>query len=343
MYGTSTRLQGYKTTIVILACLAVLAGIALVVVTFATGGAYAADGAMAVAGGACILVGLMLMLVVLVLAKVESNTYRVHNQLLDIQEMFNRHFELMAKIAENTAISDAAKSLTNRHHEWEAVQSAVAVDVRAERWDAALHLLDGLEGRFGPTAEVATLRDDVVHARSQALRRRFEQASKAIEDLIDQYAWDKAQHEIDRLHHALPNEPRVGLLRNQLTERKAERKSALLAKWQNAISREDVDESIRVLGELDPYLSRDEAKALEDPARSIFRAKLMQLGMQFRFAVKEQRWRDALEIGLQITDEFPNSRMSQEVTEALDGLRRRAGVHSDVEITTTGDRAHTAR
>jgi hypothetical protein len=50
-------------------------------------------------------------------------------------------------------------------------------------------------------------------------------------------------------------------------------------------------------------------------------------------AVSEQRWRDALEVGLQITDEFPNSRMASEVAEKIDVLRRRAGLVADV---TTG-------
>jgi hypothetical protein len=94
-----------------------------------------------------------------------------------------------------------------------------------------------------------------------------------------------------------------------------------------------VDEGIKILVELDNYLTREEAKSFEDSARNVFRAKLMQLGMQFQFAVREQRWRDALEIGVQIIEEFPNTRMSKEVSDAMDGLRRRAGVHSDVEIT----------
>ena len=332
MYGTSSRLQGLKTAIGILGVVAVIAGCALIVTTWVD--PVAADRiALAAAGVVCMLAGLMLMVGVNVIIKVESNTYRLHSQVLDLQESFDRHGELLAKIVENTAISDVAKSLTNRHREWEAMQAAIRADVRAERWEAALHLIDGIEQRFGSSEQTANLRREVVDQRTDVMRRRFEQAARSIEELINQCAWERAEHEIDRLHHALPDEPRVEMLRQRLGEHRAARKAALLAQWRDAVSREDVDESIRILGDLDAYLTRDEAKALEDPARNIFRAKLMQLGMQFRFAVKEQRWRDALEIGVQIVEEFPNSRMSKEVTEAMEGLRRRAGLHSDVEVT----------
>lgn len=334
MYGTSSRLHGLKTAVTVLGILAVIAGVILAVAPWVDP-TIAGKLAMVIAGAVCAVAGLMLLLAVSVLIKVESNTYRLHNQVLDIQEMFKRHFELLAKIAENTAISDAAKSLTNRHEEWESVQAAIRGDIRAERWDAAMFLVDGLEQRFGATDEIKSLRLEVTTERTEAMRRRFDQASRVIEELLNQCAWDRAEHEIERLQRALPDEPGVSRLETLLNEKRAARKSKLHADWKNAVAREDVDESIRILGELDSYLTRDEAKALEESARNVFRAKLMQLGMQFRFAVKEQRWRDALEIGVQIMEEFPNSRMSQEVSEAMDGLRRRAGLHSDVEITAT--------
>ncbi len=130
----------------------------------------------------------------------------------------------------------------------------------------------------------------------------------------------------------MPDEPRVARLRRLYDERRAARKKELLDEWNQAVARNDVDGAINILKDLDTYLTREEARSLEESARNVFKAKLLQLGMQFQFAVNEQRWRDAIEVGLQIMDEFPNARMSKEVSEAMDGLRARAGL-ADVEIT----------
>ena len=46
--------------------------------------------------------------------------------------------------------------------------------------------------------------------------------------------------------------------------------------------------------------------------------------MQFRFAVSERRWQDALDIGLELIRDFPNARMANEVREVMDTLRERA-------------------
>jgi hypothetical protein len=87
------------------------------------------------------------------------------------------------------------------------------------------------------------------------------------------------------------------------------------------------------LQQLDQYVTRKEAAELADSARGVFKAKLVNLGVQFGLAVHEQRWREALEVGLQITEEFPNTRMAREVSEKLDALRRRAGLIADVATT----------
>jgi hypothetical protein len=55
----------------------------------------------------------------------------------------------------------------------------------------------------------------------------------------------------------------------------------------------------------------------------VFKEKLLQLGVQFRFAVNEKRWQDALSVGLELVGSFPNARMANEVREALDVIRQR--------------------
>ncbi len=79
-----------------------------------------------------------------------------------------------------------------------------------------------------------------------------------------------------------------------------------------------------MLKDIDPYLTREEAQQLEDSARQIFKAKLLDLGMQFRSAVTDKRWDDAIKIGGDIRNEFPNSKMAQEVAESAEALHAKA-------------------
>ena len=49
-----------------------------------------------------------------------------------------------------------------------------------------------------------------------------------------------------------------------------------------------------------------------------------QLQAQFAIHVHDKNWGEALRIGKQITDEFPNTRMAAEVREKLSVLQERA-------------------
>ena len=322
MTGPTPRLAKLKTASTTVGVLMMLTGVALAV----CGGPWAdAETRLWMIIGGCfvVLTGLAVIIASALLLKIESNTFRFYSLLLDVHELSRRHGELLSRIAENSALSDAAKSLTNRDQEAEALRTAIRADLRTERWEAALTLVDGMEERFGYAEEAASLRKEINDARVEAMRQKLSQATAMIQTHLDACEWDQALHEIERLHRALYDTT------------KAARKSELLKDWDNAVERDDVDRAIEVLQDLDSYLTREEARLLEESAREVFKAKLLQLRMQFQFAVNDQRWRDALEIGVHIIEEFPNSRMSHEVAEAMDGLRKRAGLHGDVEVTTT--------
>ena len=70
------------------------------------------------------------------------------------------------------------------------------------------------------------------------------------------------------------------------------------------------------------YLTPNEALALQEAAKDVFRTKLHNLGVQFAMAVSDKQWSNALEIGQQIMRDFPNSRMSGEIREKLHVLRQ---------------------
>ena len=270
------------------------------------------------------------------LIKIESNTARQYGELRDIQETLERHREKLAELAESARISDDAKRITHREEERAALRNAIYDDVRREDWEAAFHLVEEMKTRFGYLEESERLRAEVTEARTESMRKKMAAAAARLEKLFAEHKWDQADKEIQRLRRALPDERRVARLEDELRERRQQHKADLLKSWNEALRRNDLDEGITILKALDAHLTREEARELEESARSLFKEKLMQLGVQFRFAVTERRWLDALEVGLQITEEFPNSRMAKEVQEHMNVLRQRAGLTTDVEVTTAG-------
>ncbi|HRX85046.1 MAG TPA: hypothetical protein P5572_08515 [Phycisphaerae bacterium] len=335
MSGSSSRFARLKAAANTVGVLIIATGVVMVVLSFLP--EYAARRVWLGTGGIlAVLCGAAWIIAALLLIKIESNTSRYYNQQLDHYDLARQQCDALAKLVDVSMLSDAARSLANRDRECEALRTAIRADLRTERWDAALKLIDEMAIRFGYAEEAEGLRTEATEARAEALRQKLTQASAVVERHLAEHNWEKARKEIERLERALPEEPRIARLRQLYHERFNERKQELLKAWNNAVSRNDVDAAIATLQDLDSYLTRDEARSLEESARHVFKTKLLQLGMQFQFAITEKRWRDALEVGLQIMEEFPNARMSKEVGEAIDGLRARAGLH-DVEVTTAAD------
>lgn len=289
-----------------------------------------------VAIGAGLLLGavsLILNALMVVAAKAEANVNRIHNVLLDLQESLQR-IEPMAKaLAENSQISDAVKSITHRENEREALRQAIRDEMYGGDWEAATYLINEMERRFGYRQEAETLREELANARVMTIEEKIAEAVSHIEKLLNERRWERARVEIERLMKLFPRHERVLGLPKDLARRRESHKQELLVRWKQAVQRNEIDEGISILTELDQYLTREEAQQLQDSARDVFKARLLNFGVQFGLAVSEHRWRDALEIGLQIRQEFPNSRMAQEVSDRLEILRIRAGFKTDAEVT----------
>jgi len=143
-----------------------------------------------------------------------------------------------------------------------------------------------------------------------------------IDKLIDNCQWVRASTQIEELIKAYSDSERAKAMRQELLDKKRERKRILLAAWDDAVQRQETDRSLEILKELDLYLTPNEALALQEAARDVFRTKLHNLGVQFSIAVTEKRWTNALDVGQQIVEDFPNSKMADEIRDKLDVLRQ---------------------
>jgi len=261
--------------------------------------------------------------------KIEGTTNRLHSTLLDLDERVAAMAGPLKEIAENSHISDAAKSIAHRARERDALRDAIREDMLPQDWEAAYYLIAQMEHRFGYRQEAQKIRREVDTSRQETIERMLVEAVHHIEQLCDQRNWDQARAAADRLLRLFPKHEQTRNLTDLLDRKRDEYKAALLRAYREASDRNESERCVAILKELDPFLTRSEADALAESARGVFRAQLMNLGVQFSLAVTEKRWRDALEVGLQITSEFPNSQMAQEVREKLDVLQKRAGFTPD--------------
>ena len=63
-----------------------------------------------------------------------------------------------------------------------------------------------------------------------------------------------------------------------------------------------------------------------DVAQPIVAAHRDLCGARFRDAIGGKHWKNAVAIGEQLIQDYPNTRMAEEATELLVGLRARAGI-----------------
>lgn len=288
---------------------------------------------MVAAGGFVLFIALVLLTFTPMLAKIESTLARQLGELRNLSEAADKQSTLLESVAESVRISDAAKALSHRDQELHALRTAIREDLRTEKWELALNLIEEMERRFGFKDEADILREEVDTARESAIQIKLEEAIEMIDSHFQAHDWPRAESEIERLRHVLPDETKVLALMGRMTSLKEQHKRELRQAWDEAVRRSDTDHAIDILKELDQYLSSTEAKELQESARTVFKEKLLRLGVQFRFAVQEKRWNDSLSTGLELIREFPNSRMAAEVRDVLDTLRERVREGEQAEPT----------
>lgn len=284
--------------------------------------------AAAIVIAACLAVWGMVRLII----KLEANSYRTHDVLRDMGARVEENGRALAVIAENVQLSEAARSISHRAKERTVLRLAINDEIVRGDWEAAYSLVEQLEARHGYKNEAIRLRAEVDQSRRLSQERKLHEAIEAVTAHMEAHDWDRARREMDALLVAQPDNAEVQGLPKLFARKRDEHKRRLLKAWDESVQRNEIDRGITVLKELDQYLTPNEAAALEESARGVFRARLHNLGVQFSIAVTERNWQEALRIAKQINDEFPNSRMAQEVRDRVHILNKRAAEGSDESI-----------
>ncbi len=290
-----------------------------------------------IAGGLTLAVGTLFLYVISdTLFRTEAHALRLRHVADDFVTIAHHIEPLMRTIATNSQISDGARSIANREIERETLRQAIREEMYGGDLEAAQYLISEIERRFGYKQEAKVLHDELSQVREMTIEEKVNEAISHIHRMMDQSRWIRAGHEIQRLMKLFPQHRRIAALPAEMNRRREARKQELLKEWKVAVDRAEVDRGVAILTELDQYLTPQEGHALQESARHVFKARLLNLAVQFGLAVSENRWRDALQVGLQIRKEFPNSRMAREVSEKTETLRLRAGLLSDANVPEPG-------
>jgi len=226
--------------------------------------------------------------------------------------------------ASESGLTEAAKRVLHRKEERQLLRDAIEQDIERRDWDAAMILVKELAERFGYRADAEEFRTRIERARAQTLDREVLASMETLEAHIANRQWSDAMHEADRITRMYPDSPRVDGLRNRVVASKGRYKIELVGRFLEASEREHIDTAMTLLRELDPYLAESEAEPLQEAARRVISKARDNLGVRFKLLVQDHAWTEAVKVGEEIMEQFPNTRMSQEVRDVIDSVREKA-------------------
>ncbi len=238
-----------------------------------------------------------------------------------IESVLSDQNQKIHKLVDLTSLSDQAKSLLFRDRELELMREQVNANLVREDYDTAESFIQRIETGFGYSEEASRLRQDIVKFKQASEQEKFDAAIGTFERVLDRQDWDRATREADRLAQVFGDSDLVGTLPERIRKAQVQHKRHLLEQYGEAVGKNDVDGSIELLQKLDGYLSPQEAAAMQESARDVFKKKLHNLGVQFAIFVNDQLWDQAVATGEEIVRQYPNTRMAQEAQEKMDQLR----------------------
>jgi len=247
-----------------------------------------------------------------------------HKLFTSLDERLQQLSVMLNEISEQQLISDHAKAVAYRDKDRDALRRAIREEMLRKDWEAARALVDEMAKQFGYRLEAAGFHREIDEQEQEIVRRRIDEVVTVVDRYCRAEQWDAARLESQKLASEFPGNDQVRRVEEEIEARRQNFKRQLTSRWNLAVAQHDVDGGIDVLKQLDGYLTRDEAAAMQETARSVFKEKLQTLRLSFASFVQEHNWPEALRLGDQIIAEFPNSRAAQEVADKISALRQRA-------------------
>ena len=241
-----------------------------------------------------------------------------------IAEAMEKSKNKLEQINHDIKLSEPAKAIVFRDADRQALREAVFDKLHQKEFGDTYDIIHEMENYPEYSGIAKRLKMQADGFRDANEQERINQVVTHIGKLMDNHEWAKASHQIERLRTATGKSEYANAMRQQLRDKKEERKKILLQAWDDAVKRQDTDRNLEILTELDSYLTPNEGLALQEAARDVFRNKLHNLGVQFSLSISERQWKQALRTGVQIINDFPNSKMATEIREKIEILQKNA-------------------
>ena len=317
---------GWHLLFAILVLVAVATGIAGAIVAHASPeGSRTALGFWTIGAVSFALAVLSCFFAILLLTRENVKSIKENAEKLDnTVEMVTRNRNLLGQISQGVRLSDAAKEIAFRDTDRLELAEAILAKLHQHDFDTTYTMIDEMAQRTAYKDLAEHLKRTTDKYRNATEEERINQIIAHVEKLSEQSHWSQATVVIERLISNFPHSEKAKAMPSRVQRQKSKRKRELLAAWDNAVKRQQTNESLEILKELDQYLTPSEGLALQESASSVFRTKLHNLGVQFSLAVSEKLWQKALRTGQQIIRDFPNSRMAHEIRSKMDILHERA-------------------
>ena len=232
--------------------------------------------------------------------------------------------ELLRSINARMLISDTVKQIAYRERDRETLRRAIREDIDKADFEAALALVDNMSGIYGYRQEAEGFRDEILADRAADIDQKVSSAITRLDQLIATHEWDRAYAEAAKIQRLYPDSHRTHNVDEHVHYAREEYKQQLERQFLEAAQRDNVDQAMDLLKEMDKFLTKTDAERFQETARGVIGKKRDNLGVQFKMTVHDKEWVAAVRIGEQIVREFPNSKMAHEVRGMLDLLRERA-------------------
>ena len=230
----------------------------------------------------------------------------------------------LRSINDTLMISDATRRIVFRDRDLRMLEKYVDDVIDRGEYDSALALVDQMAGALGSQAQVEALRGSIFAARAAAIEEQLSDELSTYNDLVDRREWEPAAQEGARIEKQYPNQQRSSGLVQRVRDTREAYKMDLERRFLEAAGRDDVDLAMELMKELDRYLSERDAAPFREAARGVVSKKRENLAVQFKLAVHDKQWAEAVRIGEEIVNDFTNSKMAEEVRGMIDLLRQRA-------------------
>jgi hypothetical protein len=231
---------------------------------------------------------------------------------------------LLAQLYQNSMLSDIAKRVLFRDQELDLLRRAIEEDIAHSDYNAGLTLCDDMANVFGRREEAEAFRTRILQAGHAAYEAKVRQSLDQFDQILAARDWANAHREAASIKRLYPAHHLVQELDQRILQAREDHKKELEAHFIDAANRDDLDSAMTLLRELDKYLTREEAGRLAQTAQRVVSKHRDNLSMQFKLAVNDHRWAEAAQVGDIIMQQYPNTKMADEVRSMIDVLRVRA-------------------